>query len=928
MTDPQHARLRELFDLAFELPKTARTAFLRTKCGGDDALQQRLQVMLAAADDDQFLANATAVTPPITPAGDAVPTIGEGPGSRIGPYTLLEQLGEGGFGVVFLAEQHQPVARKVALKIIKLGMDTKQVVARFEQERQALALMDHAHIARVLDAGATTTGRPYFVMDLVQGSPIVDYCDQHELSIADRLEIFAQVCAAVQHAHGKGIIHRDLKPSNVLVTTQDGRAMAKVIDFGIAKATGQGPTDRTLLTEHHQVIGTLQYMSPEQAAGSLDIDTRTDVYSLGILLYELLTGSTPFDKKTLHDAMLGEIQRMIRDVDPPRPSTRLHESRDTLARIAAHRRIEPTRLVPMLRGELDWIVMKALEKDRARRYDTANGLALDIRRYLAGDAVAAAPPSAGYRVRKLVRRHRALFAAAAAVTLALLLGIVAFAWQASVTAEQRDRAVTLQESESKARLVAEENEKKATAEARRAEAAQQEEAKARQRAETIRDFVVMALREGDAYQGGGQDVTVVDAMKNALADIEAGRFDDDPETEAALKKTVSVVFNNNGQAEEAYALATEALAIYERLHPGDHGTVASCLNDVALVLIKLGRGREAEPLMTRALAMYQRLATGDNSHVATLLNNLGDLRTDLGQPAAAEPLLRDSLAMFERLAPGDTSEKSKILDNLGSVRSAMGHADEAEALYEQALAMRRRLYPGDHPDLAVGLNNLATSRVHNGRREEAEPLFVEALEMRRRLYRGDHPTIAEALTNLAYLRNDLGRSDEAEPLIAEALAMQRRLVPGDHPRTAHMLFTLAALRMRKGPPDVAEQACIEALEMHRRLYTGDHIGVAISFANLARVQQSLKKYDDARQNFDLGVAMLRRLPNGEAPLLDILPRSASARMDAEDFAGALPEIEESIELATKHLSPTSPRLQNYRDALARCQAALAAEKGK
>jgi serine/threonine protein kinase/formylglycine-generating enzyme required for sulfatase activity len=439
MPDANHERLRRLFDQAFSLPRPARDELLARECRGDAALHRRLLAMLEAADGERFLAAPT-------DAGAAGGAVGgrddEGPGTRIGPYKLLQQIGEGGFGVVFLAEQETPVVRRVALKVIKLGMDTRQVVARFEQERQALALMDHPHIARVFDAGATATGRPYFVMELVKGAPIVEFSDRHNLSIDERLGLFEQVCSAVQHAHGKGIIHRDIKPSNILVGEQDGRPQAKVIDFGIAKATSQKLTDKTLFTEHQQVIGTLQYMSPEQAEGSLDIDTRTDVYSLGVLLYELLTGSTPFDRKTLGNTLLGELHRLIRETDPPRPSTRLEQSRETLASIAARRRTEPRRLGAMLRGDLDWIVMKALEKDRGRRYETASGLAADIRRHLAGETVVAAPPSASYRLRKFVRRNRGPVAAAVAIALALLLGAIGFAWQASVATAEAQRADT------------------------------------------------------------------------------------------------------------------------------------------------------------------------------------------------------------------------------------------------------------------------------------------------------------------------------------------------------------------------------------------------------------------------------------------------------------------------------------------------------
>jgi serine/threonine protein kinase/formylglycine-generating enzyme required for sulfatase activity len=436
MPDPQHLRLRELFDLAFHLPSAERGPFLARECGADSALRQRLLGMLAAADGEQFLGAATG---PGVAAASAPND--EGPGTRIGPYKLLQQIGEGGFGVVFMAEQQEPVVRRVALKVIKLGMDTRQVVARFEQERQALALMDHPNIARVFDAGATASGRPFFVMELVKGDPIVAFCDRQQLTIDARLELFAQVCAAVQHAHGKGVIHRDLKPSNILVGIVDGRPQAKIIDFGIAKATVQKLTEKTLFTEHRQVIGTLQYMSPEQADGSLDIDTRTDVYALGVVLYELLTGSTPFDTKTLGGAVYAELQRLIREVDPPKPSTRLSQATDTIAQLAACRRVAPKRLGALVRGEIDWIVMKALEKDRARRYQTATGLADDVRRFLAGDAVLAVPPGAAYRLRKFVRRHRSLVAATAAVATALLLGLLGFAWQAARADEQAATAV-------------------------------------------------------------------------------------------------------------------------------------------------------------------------------------------------------------------------------------------------------------------------------------------------------------------------------------------------------------------------------------------------------------------------------------------------------------------------------------------------------
>jgi serine/threonine protein kinase/WD40 repeat protein len=407
--NPDVPNRKTIFGKALEiLSPTERSAYLDRACADNAALRAEVEELLAAAAQAGSFLEKPAADPNVFAPTVNFPPLQEGPGTTIGPYKLLQQIGEGGFGVVYMAEQAEPVRRKVALKVIKPGMDTRQVIARFEAERQALAMMDHQNIARVLDAGATDSGRPYFVMELVKGVPITDYCDGNKLTPRERLELFIPVCQAIQHAHQKGIIHRDIKPSNVLVCLYDGKPVPKVIDFGVAKAIEQRLTEKTMFTQHGQVIGTLEYMSPEQAELSqLDIDTRSDVYSLGVLLYELLTGTTPITKEQLRTAGFTEMLRMIREKEPERPSTRLSHSQSALPTISAQRRTEPAKLGAILRGELDWIVMKSLEKDRTRRYETANGLVRDIERYLHDEPVEACPPSVGYRMRKFMRRHRA-----------------------------------------------------------------------------------------------------------------------------------------------------------------------------------------------------------------------------------------------------------------------------------------------------------------------------------------------------------------------------------------------------------------------------------------------------------------------------------------------------------------------------------------
>ena len=592
-------RTESLFAAAVALASAAeRAAYLDQACAGDAALRGHVEALLRAHERAGHLLDR-----PVP--GGLEQTVGacvrhEEPGTIIaGRYKLLEQIGEGGMGTVWVAEQTQPVKRKVALKLIKAGMDSKSVLARFEAERQALAVMDHPNIAKVLDGGLTETGRPYFVMEYVKGVPITEYCDATRMSVPERLNLFVQVCQAVQHAHQKGIIHRDLKPSNILVAPYDDKPVPKVIDFGLAKAMHQSLTERTLHTAHETVLGTPLYMSPEQAQlNNLDVDTRADIYSLGVLLYELLTGTTPLEKQRFKQAAWDEVKRLIREEEAPRPSTRLSSS-NTLASLAAGRQIEPTKLTKLVRGELDWIVMKSLEKDRTRRYETANGFALDIQRYLAGEPVLAAPPSALYWLRKLARKHRAALTTAAAIGLLLVAGVAVSTWQ----------AVRATNAEAAARIAQQDAEtKRAEAEQQKgfAEGKEQEARKEAAKAKKARDFLVSIFEQSDA--NGQRGIMSARQLLDQAEKRIPNEFADQPEARAEVLAAIETVY--------AKMTANSPLAMILEVS----GTV------------QLQSTRDANSPAVPQTLLYtgDRLALADDAHVQLVI--LSDLHKERLRP--------------------------------------------------------------------------------------------------------------------------------------------------------------------------------------------------------------------------------------------------------------------------------------------------------
>lgn len=672
-------------------------------------------------------------------AGD----LGGGDPKQIGPYKILQVLGEGGMGVVYLAEQTGSVRRRVALKIIKLGMDTKQVVARFESERQALAVMDHPNIAKIYDGGATETGRPYFVMELVRGTPITEYADAHKMSTAERVRLYVDVCRAVQHAHHKGVIHRDLKPSNVLVTVRDNGLQVKVIDFGIAKAVGSDLTDHTLVTRLDQMIGTPEYMSPEQAEMSgLDVDTRTDIYSLGVMLYELLVGALPFELGSRNATV---IPAVIRETEIPRPSTRLTGLGTTQQTIAHLRRTTPEFLKRDLKGELDWVILKSMEKDRTRRYETANGLALDLERHLNDEPVLARPPSASYRLQKFVHRNRVVVAAGAVALLALVAG---------------SSAATI-----------------GLIQARRSGEAARMEAEA---AERVSDFLVGLFEVSDPSEARGNTITAREILDRGASRI-GTELTGDPALQARLMGTMGNVYSALGLYDAARPLLQQAVGIAERLPASGEAELAERLQGLGLLYWRQGRFAEAEPMLKRSLNLERRAFGPRHRKVAAALQSLAALYADQGRQADAEPLLREALSILDEQAVPDAAETAGLVNDLGALYWAQQRYDEAQPYFERSLRMREQALGPDHPSVASSVNNLGALYFMQGDYAHAEATYDRARRIWEATLDPGHPRFGAIYNNLAETYAKQGKYDEAVDYFRRALAIKEKtLEPGHH----------------------------------------------------------------------------------------------------------------------------------------------------
>jgi serine/threonine protein kinase/tetratricopeptide (TPR) repeat protein len=839
-----------------------RREYLERACGADAEQRRLVEKLLRAQPKAAAFLERPFVPAPPTAAGP----ISEGPGTVIEPYKLLEQIGEGGFGVVFMAEQQEPIRRKVALKVLKPGMDTRQVVARFEVERQALALMDHPNIAKVLDAGQTTSGRPYFVMDLVKGLPITDYCDQNKLTPRERLELFVHVCQAVQHAHLKGIIHRDLKPSNVLVTVQDGAPLVKVIDFGIAKALGQQLTDKTLFTGFAQLVGTPLYMSPEQAAlSNVDVDTRSDVYSLGVLLYELLTGTTPFDKERLQEIDYDELRRIIREEEPPRPSTRISTLGRAATTASEKRRSDPRKLSRLFRGELDWIVMKALEKDRNRRYESASAFAGDVQRYLANEPVLACPPTAWYRLRKLARRHKGAFVSGAVLFAALLMVVVSLAISTLLATRAYD-------AERSGRLEAD----------RSFETARQ----------AVEDYFTQ-VSENQLLDAPG-----LGPLRKQLLETALGYYlrfidqhADDPRRQAdvaaAHLRVAHITFCTGGSNDQWFPHQRDAVAIIERI---------------------LEEKRDTPEVVRRLAGVYRSGATDRRSFGSVdwkqILNCLERL------VSCWERLVRNHPDVPELRS--DLAGAYVYLGDIHGSTEGVHFTDKAIVLFEKLSAANPR-EPKYRAELARACEVRAKHLIECGRREEAETASLTALKLRRELAQAfpekavHSALLAANLRSVAQLQIARGQPKEAEKSLRQARDLQENLIV-QFPEVAAYQLDLARTHIDVGSVCKALGRPKDAEESYQRAEIAFRLAIDLYEKIAAARTGDLALHQEMAQRYiDLG---------------DLLNQSGQAQRAKQAYANALTVIAKAAE------STAAPRVRQGLASLASNLGHLLLKKGE
>ena len=850
-----YRRMQEVFLHASALDKDQRAAYLDSACADDPEMRSEVEEMLAAESRV-----GTFLESPVSPpdASRSPPIVKTDP-KTIGPYKLQTRLGSGGMGVVYLAEQTEPVRRQVALKLIKIGMDTEQVVARFEMERQSLAMMEHPGIARVLDAGATDDGRPYFVMEVVRGKPITDFCNRQGLSLDQRLDLFARVCDALHHAHQKGIIHRDIKPSNVLVEDRTGEVTPKIIDFGIAKATNQRLVEVGLHTGVGQIIGTPEYMSPEQAdASGLDIDTRSDIYSMGIMLYKLLAGALPFDSPKGRSAGLSQIQRVLSEEAPPTPSTKVSSVDEEKITCG----LSPRELGRRLKGDLDWIVMKAIDKDLNHRYQSVSEFASDIRRHLAHEPVLASPPGTTYRLRKFVRRHRTAVTGAVAGIILLLAGVVATTSQA-IRATRAEREALHQ-----AALAAD-----------------------------VNDFLISMLSEANpANRPAGIEFTVVDALETAAHMVDAG--DRSPRLEAEVRRVVGVTFYSLGRYSEAELQTRTALEALESLDEIPAIEVAHLKVQLGNILVDGGQLDEAERVLEEAREVFAAAGADFVVAWATATHYLGDVASVRGDHDAAREFNNAAL-LAARTVDGDpaaTIEASVLID-LGSLDLEMMEVESAEARIREGLSLQRSVFGDHHPTIATTQLSLAKVLSGKGEFETADQLFQASLETTRKIFGEDHIRVAVILHNYGFhLMNR--NPEQAEIYLRQTVQVLEKR--GNDVAVARALDVLAAAQMDRGNHDQAEISFTRALDLRRVSLPDDHRDIAQSLNNLATLFMRSQRYDRAIPMFEQALERFLRIHGERSPQVVIVTYNlGSTQSDAGHLNKALINLESAFARATE-----------------------------
>jgi len=767
-----------------------------------------------------------------------------------GRYKLVQRIGEGGMGTVWLAEQREPVRRQVAVKLVKSGMDSRQVLARFESERQALAVMDHPNIAKVFDGGVGEHGRPYFAMELVKGIPLTDYCDQVHYSIQERLELFCQVCSAVQHAHQKGIIHRDLKPSNILVTEHDGQPMVKVIDFGLAKALHGSIvlTDLSMHTAFGAVLGTPLYMAPEQLGTSaMDVDTRADLYSLGVVLYELLTGTTPIERNRLKQAAWDEMCRLIREEEPPRPSTRLSSS-DTLPSVAARRHVEPARLARLVRGELDWIIMKTLEKDRNRRYETASGLGLDIQRFLTGEPVVAAPPSRLYRAGKLLRRHRGYVLATALVFLALLAGMTG-------------TFMGLREAKRQAFVAREE--------ATQRELARAEEAKQRQAAERNLQYAQKGLAVLSSIFSDldpSTDYTTVAELRSALSsnlELAIGELNDaslgDDLQVASLKSDLGISLSGLDELETAKQLLKEAFEIRRKSLGPDHRDSLESMNHLALTLKALGEYAQASTLLEEEVRLRQLKYGQNDEDTLVAMGFLAACYSRQSKLEEAIHLSEGALQACERALGPEHQTTIGLMGSLATYYRSASRFDEAVELNEKTLAAATKVYGHEHPDVLICMSNLADCYLALGRHQDSIRILEQAQTSKVARLGVDHSSTLQNQLSLAQAYRSMGQWEKAVSLSTKTLEQLTKKLGSTHPLTLAALNQLANYYQALGEFPKAIEMLERLLELRRSELGGEHKDTLFCMGSLAMAYMGSGQHLKALPLFEVTLEKMEAL---------------------------------------------------------------------